>query len=419
MIRLIEALNFRCLRYVRQPLGPFHVLVGPNASGKTTFLDVVGFLGRLVSDGLDAAIGERTQNFQDLLWVRQGDRFELAVEAEIPPDRKLQLSKPFEIVRYEIRIGIDEQTQEAGILEEKAWLTSERKHAFRQKHLPFPDEPVPPRTILHGKAMGGWQSVLSKAHGGNDNFYVEVREARRGKGWFPSIKLGPRKSALGNLPDDESRFPVATWFKGLLAQGVQNLVLNSLLIRKASPPVQVRRFKPDGSNLPWVISELAKNKDRFQAWIAHLQTALPEIETIRTIERLDDKHRYLAICYKGGLEVPSWMASDGTLRLLALTILAYLEEFHGVYLIEEPENGIHPSAVETLFQSLSSVYGAQILLATHSPVILSLANADKVLCFKKTATGATDIVLGNEHPALRDWKGETNLGTLFAGGVLG
>ncbi len=32
--KLIEALNFRCLRYVSQPLGPFHVLAGPNASGK-------------------------------------------------------------------------------------------------------------------------------------------------------------------------------------------------------------------------------------------------------------------------------------------------------------------------------------------------------------------------------------------------
>src|SRR5205807_6568994 len=101
----------------------------------------------------------------------------------------------------------------------------------------------------------------------------------------------------------------------------------------------------------------------------------------------DDRHRYLEICYQGGLRVPSWMASDGTLRLLALTILAYLPQFDGVYLIEEPENGIHPIAVETLYQSLSSVYDAQILLATHSPVILSLAEADKVLCFKKTASG--------------------------------
>ena len=60
MISLIEALNYRCLRYVRQKLGPFHVLVGPNASGKTTFLDVVSFLSRLASHGLDAAISDRT-----------------------------------------------------------------------------------------------------------------------------------------------------------------------------------------------------------------------------------------------------------------------------------------------------------------------------------------------------------------------
>jgi hypothetical protein len=43
---------------------------------------------------------------------------------------------------------------------------------------------------------------LTKANGGNDNFYVEVRPEGAGKGWFPSIRLGPRKSALGNLPED-------------------------------------------------------------------------------------------------------------------------------------------------------------------------------------------------------------------------
>jgi predicted ATPase len=113
------------------------------------------------------------------------------------------------------------------------------------------------------------------------------------------------------------------------------------------------------------------------------------------------------------------MASDGTLRLLALTLPAYLQDFHGVYLIEEPENGIHPRAIETMFQSLSSVYGAQILMATHSPVILSIVDAERILCFAKTMEGATDIVRGNEHPALKEWRGETNLGVLFAGGVLG
>ncbi len=120
-----------------------------------------------------------------------------------------------------------------------------------------------------------------------------------------------------------------------------------------------------------------------------------------------------------GLKAPSWVVSDGTLRLLALTLLAYIQDVEGIYLIEEPENGIHPKAVETVFQSLSSVYGAQVLCASHSPVVLSLAKPRDLLCFAKTATGETDIVRGDEHPRLKDWKGSLDLGTLFAAGVLG
>ena len=40
MIRRIQALNFRCLRYVDVELDRFHILVGPNASGKSTLFDV-------------------------------------------------------------------------------------------------------------------------------------------------------------------------------------------------------------------------------------------------------------------------------------------------------------------------------------------------------------------------------------------
>jgi hypothetical protein len=282
----------------------------------------------------------------------------------------------------------------------------------------FPADPTPPKTIFCKKSQAGQWTILSKSHEGIDHYYSEVRE-ESGKGWYPSIRLGPRKSALGNLLEDETVFPVATWLKQLLMQGVQSFILNSLDIRKSSPPGQVRGFKPDGSNLPWVLEEFRKNKSRYKEWIAHVQTALPDILDIKTMELPDVRHRYLKICYAGGLEVPSWMASDGTLRLLALTLPAYLPDFKGVYLIEEPENGLHPGAMEPVYQSLSSVYDAQILLATHSPVVLSLARPEHVLCFKKTAQGATDIVLGSEHPSLKDWRGQPNLSVLFASGVLG
>ncbi|MBX3176397.1 MAG: ATP-binding protein [Candidatus Hydrogenedentes bacterium] len=421
MITLIEARNYRCLHYVRQPMQAFHVLVGPNASGKTTFLDVVAFLGDLVSGGLEKAVRDRSQNFQDLCWGRESDGFELAIEVLIPDHFRALLSdQSFDTVRYEVSLGEEQYSGEYVIRSEKVLLLKAERHTESpQQVFRFPDLRAAPETILSIKGARNAKTVVNKVEGGNDNFYSEVYK-ESGKGWAPAFKLGPRKSALGNLPEDESKFPVTTWLKRLLTDGVQQFVLNSIVIRKACPPGQTRGFKPDGSNLPWVIDALRrKSGDSFRRWIEHLRTALPDLEDIDTIEREDDKHRYLVLCYQGGLRVPSWMASDGTLRLLALTLPAYLPDISGVYLIEEPENGIHPRAVETMFQSLSSVYDAQILMATHSPVIISMAEADTILCFAKTVEGAADIVLGGDHPALRSWHGETNLGVLFAGGVLG
>ncbi|GIX48304.1 MAG: hypothetical protein KatS3mg131_2515 [Candidatus Tectimicrobiota bacterium] len=52
----MQALRYRCLQYIDQPLAPFQLLVGPNASGKSTFLDVVAFVGDLLRTDLDAAV---------------------------------------------------------------------------------------------------------------------------------------------------------------------------------------------------------------------------------------------------------------------------------------------------------------------------------------------------------------------------
>lgn len=424
MISLIEALNFRSLRYVNQSLSNFHVLVGPNASGKTTFLDVVAFLGKFVNDGLDAAVEERTQNLQDLFWARKGDKFELAIEAIIPKEVLSEFSNGgYDRIRYEVSTGYNSETRENTVFEEKVILKNSHinsdKDKIAQREL-FPSPIKPPRTIMTSSPVKtGERLIVKKSSIGRVTFYSETNKIAN-KGWMPSFRLGAKKTALGNLPEDEKNFPASTWLKNLLSENVQQIVLNSLLIRRASPPGKGNKFLPDGSNLPWVINNLKnKSEKKFKEWIAHVKTALPDIEDITTSEFPDTKHRYLTIQYNEGFNVPSWMASDGTLRLLALTIPAYLPDFEGIYLIEEPENGIHPKAVETMYQSLESVYGAQILLATHSPVVLSIAEADSLLCFAKASDGATDIVKGNEHPRLREWKGETDLGVLFASGVLG
>ena len=99
-------------------------------------------------------------------------------------------------------------------------------------------------------------------------------------------------------------------------------------------------------------------------------------------------------------------------------MLAYLPEANGLYMVEEPENGIHPGVLEELYNSLSSVYDAQVLLASHSPLFVTVADVDKLFCFGKTAEDVTDIIPGPSHPYLRDWQHETDLGTFFASGIL-
>jgi predicted ATPase len=415
MITRIEALGYRCLRYVSQSLDSFHVLVGPNASGKTTFLDVIAFLGRLVSDGPDAAIEERTQNFYDLLWRGEGTQFELAIEARIPDELRGKLRhREFDTIRYEVTLAVNSATQERGLLSEQALLTKSSLPPIGHGSARFPEVEIP-ITLQKQWDTTEWH-ILTK----DSEDLVVLRPETLSSMLVPPFKLAPRRSALGILFAEVASFPVSIWLKELLASGVQQIVLNSLLIRKPSAPGQGPGFKPDGSNLPWVVADLRqRSPDRFRQWIAHLQTAFPDLQDIKTVERPEDRHRYLVLKYDGGLEVPSWMASDGTLRMLALTLPAYLEDFKGIYLIEEPENGIHPRAIETMTQSLSSVYNAQVLMATHSPVILSTVEAEQILCFAKTPEGATNIVRGSEHPALRSWKHETTLGTLFAAGVLG
>ena len=248
--------------------------------------------------------------------------------------------------------------------------------------------------------------------------YGETKDTE-GQGFNPWFKLGARNSALGNLPLDTDSFPVGVWFRELLSNGVQQFVLNSLAIRQPSPPVRVTGFSSDGSNLPWVVDRLRReNGAKLQDWIDHLRTVLPDLEGISTVERPEDRHCYMVYEYQGGLKVPSWLVSDGTLRLTALTLPAYLEDFQGVFLVEEPENGIHPAAVAAVHDSLSSIYGAQVLLATHSPVVLNAAESGDLLCFAKDDGGATDIVLGSDHPMLQQWRGETSLGTLLASGIL-
>ena len=427
MIRRIEALNYRCLHYVSQPLEHFHVLVGPNASGKSTFLDVVGLVRDILTIGLEEAILARegtiesvgrARSVDELIFNQIADRFELAIELEIPDKlRQSTENDYYQIARYEIAIGKDSESGELTIVNENLWLCPEPRAHTTSQVSPFPNEPTPPASVLAKRARKGWHKVISKTEKGYHTINSEIG-IWSGSG---TLRINPRGPALAYLLQGEEFFPVALWVENLLMGGIHVLAFNTAAMRRPSSPSVPRAFRTDGSNLPLVVRDLRNHhKKDFKDWLEHLRIVLPNLQTIDVVERPEDRHLYLAVHYSN-LEhpVPSWLLSDGTLRLLALTLLAYLPHNQEVYLIEEVENGIHPRAIEAVFESLSSVYDGQVLLATHSPLIVGLTKREQILCFAKNASGATSIVRGSEHPKLKDWRGQVDLGTLYAAGVLG
>lgn len=389
------------------------VLIGPNASGKTTFLDVPELVKDIVSDGIDAAVTKRGGSLVDLTHYENANDIEIGIELRLPDELIIQSGGArLDTARYEIKIGIRGEDQI--IINENLWI---KPQSVKMKRYGlFPIEMSENNDVIHprsqkGRAPKGWVKIIGKTESGNDYFKSERT------GWNSQFRFGNKKSAISNVPEDYEKFPIAIWVRNYFTLGIQTIMLDSKAMRKSSPRIGAREFLPDGSNLPRVLSDFKKNK-LYSRWLKHIRSFLGDIVDIDVVSRPEDNSQYLSVIYSTG-EVPAWLVSDGTLRLIALTMLPYLDNQNRTYLIEEPENGIHPKAMEAVFQSLSSSKSSQVFIASHSPVILSMAEPVDLLCFAKTISGYTDVISGSDHPQLRDWKGRVSLDVLFASGVLG
>jgi predicted ATPase len=406
MIVGITIKNFKGIReIVNLPLSRFHVLVGPNGVGKTTFLDAIDFVRDCLAQSPGAAVESRyIAHFQDLTWLRKGG----TIEIELWLDLSDQLSTlEGYLVNYRLAIRQDEKIgvcveDELLRLYSKSWLPS-------GKNLEFSPNVTPKR-------------LLGKTSKGTD-FY------RREKGTYQdSFNFGIDKLTLALTPPDEERYPTANAVRSFLMQGIRYIQLNSPAMRLPCPATRPTDLELDGTNLPRVVGRLLGSKQGpgpfwaepgapVSLWAEHLQYALPDLLNIGWARRQADNAEYLVLKYTNGLEAPSWVLSDGTLRMLALTLPAFLPRESAVYMVEEPENGVHPKALEIILRSLSTVPGSQMLLATHSPFVVQQCGVEPLLCFSQDANGVK-VIPGPVHPMLESWEGSPDLGIVFAAGVL-
>lgn len=439
MITRIEAINYRCFRHLDLSVGAYQVFAGVNGSGKTTLLDIPVLLGDLLRDGVANAFlqlpahqdSPRAQSFDELMHRKQGDFFGLALEVDLPDEivRKLidvneyrvpkrMLNDPnqwLQAMRYEVRFELFNR-RELQVREEFLYLMPKSESQMGRGKKQLSGVGNEPLESWH------WHLIVERRDSATAILRTEMPRKPATKRQELPMQLNPEELALANVFADVEKFPATTWLRDLLRRGVMQYMPSGSALRKPCPPGRLMgELRTDGANLPWLVLHLKQQQpELFADWVEHVQTALPNIMQINAVEREEDHHAYLRVTYAGDYEVTSSGLSDGTLHILALTILPYLRELPELICVEEPENGIHPRAIETVLQSLSSIYDAQVWVTTQSPVVLAhTEDLTAVMVMQTQADGSAVAVRGSEHPRLRDWQGSIDLGSLFAAGVLG
>lgn len=433
MITRLEAYNYRCFQNLSVDLGTFHVLAGANGSGKTTLLDIPILIGDMLrarrgiaeaflwrEDGRQA----RASGLNELLTCGTGDDITFVVEARLPGDIEGKLAEtsastaatpPPTHARYEIRLELFNDR-----------LTVAEEYLFL---FPGGDYAPPAKSGMLGrearnaqsrrKTIRSWRMVIDRPVVTSTTMYGETiaRSRRQAK---PGLSIVPDQLALDSVPADRSLYPAAHWLRDLLDSGAVFYDPDWSLLRTAASPGDPETVVSNGRNTPW-LARLLREEDpeRYSDWVDHVRIALPQIQGIEVRVREDDRHAYFAVRYAGGHQVVSSGLSDGTLRILALTLLTHLPErsLPPFLVTEEPENGLHPQAIESVLESLDSMYTSQVLVSTHSPVVLAQTKLENILTARLDDDSTASIVPGPEHPRLRDWRGGIDLGQLYASGV--
>lgn len=450
MITRLEATRYRCFEQLGVDMSEFQVIVGANGSGKTTLIDLPSLFGELLrADNIASvftlkrgSLPARAAALRELVFAGRGDDFSLALEVKLPEDQRsawldallanIKSKRQQEVLRnspdkwpshlrYELRLEVFNERE----------LNVKNEYLFAFAPSSAPDRSVGGLLGETNQDKEDWHFILRREYGGPAVF---VDEAKTGLRDADRVRIKPGLLAMSAVKYKSDAFPAASWFYELLTEKVVFLAPDWEQLRAASAPGQEKTLISSALNLPWLALDLRRqglpdeataeeqksyrSRD-FNDWVDHVKTALPQVEDIDVKEREEDHHAYFSVRYAGGYSVTSSGLSDGTLRILTLTLLAYLPDAPQLVVTEEPENGIHPSAIEAILQSLESLYSSQVWASSHSPVVLAATKLEQLLCARQTTEHGVVVVAGEEHPRLKDWRGGIDLGSLFSAGILG
>jgi predicted ATPase len=119
------------------------------------------------------------------------------------------------------------------------------------------------------------------------------------------------------------------------------------------------------------------------------------------------------------------LLSDGTLRVLSIAVAMLSAPEDSLVVIEEIDNGVHPSRARHLLQNIREIAERRrlrVLLSTHNPALLDAlpdsALPDVVFCYREPRDGSSRLLRLQDAPDYPELIAQDSLGGLVTSGAL-
>ncbi|MFQ6098923.1 MAG: AAA family ATPase [Armatimonadota bacterium] len=366
MIEHIHIEGFRSFEELDLDLGPLNVLIGPNASGKSNFLDFFALLREGAEGRLQGGVTRRG-GIAALLWWGGAGRIDI-----------------------EATFG----------------------------HLPS----APPG--IHGRCPDTLTyrlQVEPEQYGA-----VTLREWARGMTDGEGGEARPPGVAVRVFRVKRSDEPLAEAVREQLDSCATYVPIDTAgqaPIRHPVEPDATTQLRGHGGNLTAVLHYLSRRHE-YQSTYSRIceavSAAYPDFEgmTFRRERRggrveLEWRDKSLP------KHVSARFLSDGTLRLLCLVTVLLAPDPPALICIDLPEEGLHPSLMPLIADLLhDAATRTQLIVATHSAQLVDHLQPEEVIVVEKEQ-GATQMMRLEDRERLEEWLKDFTLGELWLTGEIG
>ena len=391
MLRRIRIRGYKSLQDVEVSLPPLAVLFGPNAVGKSNFLDALQLLSKLgtsrtLKEAFDPPYrGKPLESFtvgeEGFRGLAERERLAFSVEAD------LRLSDSIvEAVNRQIqemrRPGADVSSRKAG---DTPGRVRERDLRYRIEVEMLPGSGVLRVTDEYLAALNAQGEPTGKRKPFVERQGEKIHLRLEGQA-HPTHYDRYLDHAILSMPHYPPHYPHLVAARRELESWLFFYFEPRERMRAATAIREVRHIGLMGEDLAAFLRTLQALEPRqFEAVEKSLHTIMPNIDGIEAdVNALGEVELRLK---EAGIAVPSRVLSEGTLRILGLLALAGTNEVPSLVGFEEPENGVHPRRVQLIAELLktrASLGQSQYVATTHSPILPDLLQNESLFAVRRS-----------------------------------